>query len=382
MSQGNPPNRPFPPGGAPPPADGYPPQPGQPGQPASPYGQPPQPQYGQPPQYPGQQQYAQPQYGQPQYGQPQQYPGGQPQYGQPPLPAPAAAPPYAMGQPVNAQAPPPAAAPAPAAAQPAAGKPSPGCDVVLGSLSFSAPTVCASCGGPQETTRTTSKMNTYGRRRVTRSFPIPYCNACAARERAFSAKGALYAAIAFGVAVVLSILPLIITALPGVVAVGLALAVGVIFGVVVKTALAPKHPPLPATTAGRAVTLLSFSQTSSTLHCTNAVWGQEFARRNGVAAVPKTRGQGFGTGALLVGILCAPAGAGIAWAFAHPSVHVDNAGPEALQIYVDGSPEIVVQPNVRGVEPPTINVPYGHHRFGASRAGAASPTRRSTRTSR
>jgi hypothetical protein len=240
-------------------------------------------------------------------------------------------------------------------------------------MSFNVPPTCASCGAPQQTTRTTSKMNSYGRRRVTRSFQVPYCAACAAREQAFGSKGLVLGAVALVVALVLSALPLAIRALPAGVAVGVALVVAIVFGVVVKTVLAPRHPPPPATTAGRAVRLVKFDHATSTLHCTNAAWGQEFAQRNGVQAIPKSRGQGFGTGALLIAVFCAPLGSGIAWAVAHPSVHVDNGGPVALQIYVDGSPEIVVQPNTAGLEPPTLSVAYGRHTFGASRIGASKP---------
>jgi hypothetical protein len=216
-------------------------------------------------------------------------------------------------------------------------------------------------------------MNTYGRRRVTRSFQIPYCAACSSRAGSFSTRGILYAGVAFVLAAAVAALPLAITALPLVVVVGLALGVGLVFGIVVKTVLSPQHPPLPATTPGRAVTLVKFNMATSTLHCTNMAWGQEFAQRNNVQPIPKKRGHGFGTGALVVGLLFGPLGAGVAWGFAHPSVHIDNAGSEALQIYVDGDPEIVVAPNVRGVEPPTINVPYGRHTFGASRKTASKP---------
>ena len=249
-----------------------------------------------------------------------------------------------------------------------------GCDVVLQSLSFRTPATCASCGAAQQTTRATSKMKSYGNRRVTRTFQVPYCNACATRAKAFGQKGILFALVAFGIASVFALLPLVVGAIPLVVVVGLAVVVTLGFGIAAMTALAPKRPPLPATTAGDAVTLVNFNNDSSTLHCTNPAWGEEFARANGVQARPNKRGTGFGVGALLTGLIVGPAGAIFLWMAAHPSVYIDNPGADALQIWVDGKQSIVVPSNASGAVPPTIEVAHGAHTFGYSKVGASSPT--------
>ncbi len=381
MNQGNPPNRPpYPPGGAP----GTP----QYGQPQGGYGQPQPgqspPGYGQQPQGYGQ---PQPGYGQPQpgYGQPQPgYGQSQPGYGQPPLGYP---PPQqgGYGQPQPANPPPPGAMPqqpampqapaqAGAAVPQAAGAPPPqGCDVTLQSQSFRMPNTCASCGAPQQTTRTASRMNTYGNRRVTRSFQIPYCNACSARAGSFATKGVVFALVAFAIAAVLAALPFAVPALPMVVPAAIALVITLGFGVVVMTALKPKPPPLPATAAGAAVRLVSFSGTSSTLYCSNPTWGQELASMNGVQAAPKKRGQAFGVGALVTGLLVGPGGALVVWWIAHPTVYVDNAGAEAVQLWIDGERDIVVPANANGAVPPNVNVSWGPHKFGFSKIGASSP---------
>jgi hypothetical protein len=248
-----------------------------------------------------------------------------------------------------------------------------GRDVTLNSASFRMPSTCASCGAPQETTRTASKMNSYGNRRVTRSFQIPYCNACSARAAKFALKGVLFAFIALGIAALLALLPIAVTAIPMVVAITLALAVALAFGVVAMTALAPKPPTPPATAAGPAVRLVHFSGTQSTLHCTNPAWGEELARMNGAETVPKKRRAAFGVGALITGLIVAPLGALGAWALAHPSVYVDNASSEAIQLWIDGAPADIVAANPQGAIPPSVDVSYGPHAFGYSKTGAARP---------
>jgi hypothetical protein len=69
----------------------------------------------------------------------------------------------------------------------------------------------------------------------------------------------------------------------------------------------------------------------------------------------------------------APLAAGVVWFMTHPEIRIDNAGTTALQIWLDGKPRIVVQPNTAGVAPPSIYVPYGTHKLGYSPVDAAQP---------
>lgn len=391
MNQGTPPNRPFPPPGEAPPAD-----PGN--QPSGSQGQPVQaqavapvpPGYG--PAYGGQG-YGPPGYntpgappqaapGHPAYGQPGGYGGPAPYGAQPPYGAPQGypspgAPPQIPGvQPAGypvAGAGAGYAAPATGAHPSDAASLEQGREVTINGLSFRLPSTCASCGAPQQTSRTTSKMNSYGARRVTRSFQVPYCNACAARARSFGVKGGVLAAAALGISLVLAVVPFVVTGIPLAVALLLALVVAIGFGVAAMTALAPKAPPLPATTQGNAVRLVKFNSATSTLHCSNAAWAEEFARMNNALAQPRKRGHGFGIGALVTGLLVGPVGAGVAWAVAHPSVHVDNATAESIQLWIDGQPSIVVPSNQGGAVPPSVDVSYGSHKFGYSKSGASQP---------
>jgi hypothetical protein len=147
----------------------------------------------------------------------------------------------------------------------------------------------------------------------------------------------------------------------------------VVFAVLAMTALAPKAPAPPAMAAGDAVKLISFDGSRSTLYCVNPMWGDEFARANGVQPVQKSRSAFFGANCLLVALVFAPILAGGTWFLAHPQVHVDNAGAEALQIWVDGKPRTIVEANKTGGVPPSFFIAHGKHTFGYSKVGATQP---------
>jgi hypothetical protein len=248
-----------------------------------------------------------------------------------------------------------------------------GCDVVLQSSSFRIPLKCASCGGAQQTTRTAKKTVKQGNWTTTRSFQIPYCGPCAARAQTTWMKGLLFAGITIGLAALLSGLGLVAPGLPAALLIGLPIGLSLCFAVVAMTALAPKAPPLPATAKGDAVKLVKFSGSTSTLYCSNAQWGTEFAQMNGVQPLPRSRSMFFGAGTLTFALVAAPLFAAGTWYVAHPQVHVDNAGNEALQIWLDGKKSVVVPVNTNGVSPPSIFVPKGKHTFGWSKEGATAP---------
>ena len=248
-----------------------------------------------------------------------------------------------------------------------------GCDVVLQSSSFTTPPRCASCGMPQQTTRITKLSQRRGNWTSTRSFQIPYCNPCADRAKTTKTKGVLFAFIAFGLVAVFSLLGLVAPGIPGVILVALPIVLGLGFAITAMTALAPKAPPLPALATGEAVRLVKFNNNQSTLHCVHPQFAEELARANGTQPIPKSRSAWFGSGALWIALLLGPVMAGTMWFLGHPEVHVDNAGSEPLQVWVDGKPKLVVETNVSGGVPPSFSIGHGKHTYGYSAVGASAP---------
>jgi hypothetical protein len=245
-----------------------------------------------------------------------------------------------------------------------------GCDVVLQSSSFSVPPRCSSCGSPQQTTLDAKKRKgRVGGGSVTRTFQIPYCNACAARAKSTRMKGWLFGGVTFGIAAVFAAIGLLAPGLPAVVLVVLPTILALGFAIVTMTALAPKVPAPPAMAAGDAVKLVSFDGNRSTLYCVNPMWGQEFAQANGVQPVPKSRGSWFGANSLLIALVFAPIMAGGIWFLAHPQIHIDNPGAEAMQIWLDGKQSVTVQPNANA----SIFVARGKHTLGYSKVGGSAP---------
>jgi len=248
-----------------------------------------------------------------------------------------------------------------------------GSDVVLQSNTFTVPPRCASCGMPQQTTRTTKLSKKQGRTTTTRSFQIPYCNPCADRAKGTQAKGALFALATLGIVLVFSALNLVAPGIPAALLIGLPIVLSLGFAIAAMTALAPKVPPLPAMATGDAVRLVKFNGSQSTLHCVHPQWAEELARANGTQPIPNSRMHVFGSASLWTAILTGPLAACCLWFVAHPEVHVDNAGAEAVQVWLDGKPSIVVQPNPNGVDPPAIRVGRGKHTYGRSKLGASAP---------
>ena len=243
--------------------------------------------------------------------------------------------------------------------------------VTLSASSYSTPTFCCSCGAPQQTQIETSRSQKRGNTTTTLRMRFPYCGPCAARIKDFQSKLRVSVLIAVAVAVVLSLLIFAVTAIPFAVAMVLAALIGVGVPVGIAVATRPKPPPAPATATGEAAKIVSFqSGGQATVYCTNAAWAEAFAHANGAQIQPKSKGDGFRTGAIVAAVIAAPGGAIAAWMVGHPTVHVDNGGPESLQIYVDGAKALVIPANANAF----FDVGHGKRTFGWSKIGDDKPT--------
>jgi hypothetical protein len=74
-------------------------------------------------------------------------------------------------------------------------------------------------------------------------------------------------------------------------------------------------------------------------------------------------------GAVAIGLVCGAAAGGGMWFFSHPTLHVDNAGKEAIKIYVDGKAVLTVPANSND----TVMVYKGSHTFGWSKGSESKP---------
>jgi hypothetical protein len=263
--------------------------------------------------------------------------------------------------------------PPPHLAAPGGAAPGGGFDVVIESSSINMPPRCASCGAPKETTVNTSSARRSGNRTIRRTFAIPYCASCAARAKSARNRKALTSFVGFALALILATIELVFPGLP--IWVLLPMTTVIAFGAAfaVSTALAPPAPPLPAVARGEAVRLVSFKDARSVLHCVHPDWAADLARGNGTMATPKVRRVHFATAALVFAGILTPLTAVIAWVVTNPSVYIDNAGKEALAIWVDGEVVSTAAPTSHASKPSHILVPYGKHRFGYSPVGSSVP---------
>jgi hypothetical protein len=242
--------------------------------------------------------------------------------------------------------------------------------VILPSTSCRVAPQCTSCGAPQQTQLQTSFSQKRGRVTTTVRMNFPYCAACAAQAKTFTSKHRLAILIAFGLAVLMGALAFLVPALSLGVALAVTAAIGIGGAIGAAIALEPKMPAPPATAKGEAVRIVGLAANGAvTLYFTNALWADAFAQGNGVASMPKSRGDRFVVAPLVLGLLFTPAAALGAWEFAHPPFYVDNPTADALQIFVDGSKKAVVPPSSQ-IE---IDVGHGKHTFGAAKSGTDAP---------
>jgi hypothetical protein len=243
--------------------------------------------------------------------------------------------------------------------------------VTLNASSYKTPPYCCSCGGPQQTQIATSRSQKRGNVTTTLKMNFPYCNACAARVKAYKAKLTVAVVVVVAISLVVGGLVIAIPGLPLAVAVVIGLVVGVGGSIGVALGLRPPMPPAPATSRGEAARIIGFKGAEQTrVHVSHAQWGDEFARGNNAIAQPSSKGDGFVLGPVLTGAILAPLCAIGASVAAHPSVYVDNASAEALEVFVDGKKVASVGPDSHK----SLDVGYGKHTFGYAKAGGSAPT--------
>lgn len=243
--------------------------------------------------------------------------------------------------------------------------------VKISSSSFRTPPTCCSCGAPQQTEIEAKHSQKSGNVTTTLRMSIPYCQPCAERAKSFKTKKMLAPLIPLAFALVIGGLVFAVPAIPLVAGLVIALVVGAGGSIGAAIGLRPPMPVAPATARGEGARILSFSDNNQvTLYCTNPAWGDAFAQANGVQPKAKSKGDGFLWGTILVAVLLVPGAAGGAWAVGHPSVYVDNPTADPLQIFVDGTRELVIQPNTHN----SVSVGHGMHTFGWAKAGPTAPT--------
>ena len=111
---------------------------------------------------------------------------------------------------------------------------------------------------------------------------------------------------------------------------------------------------------------------NSTFFCANESWAKVFASMNNTQPRPATIKDSVRPWIAAL-LLAAGTSSYIAFA-AQPSVYIDNAGTTELRIWVDGKPKLVASVTEAKSLRPSIEVPYGKHRFGWSPVGATAPT--------
>jgi hypothetical protein len=234
-------------------------------------------------------------------------------------------------------------------------------------LSMSMPSACCRCGAPPTKTLSTQAQvrgfNLGGQK--TRSIDLPYCDACEKRARAIQwARNKLFlvctlvALVAAGFGVLVPFLPKLVLI---VVPTALAVLICVVLRQQAGTNVEDRH----------GAWMSHASKDRSTFFCVNQKWAEDFASANGTQAVPAKFNDAVRPWLIA---LFVTGGASTFVSFAvRPSVHIDNASKQAVQVWVDGKPSVVAQP-VSGLgERPTINLPMGQHTFGWSPVGASAP---------
>ncbi len=245
--------------------------------------------------------------------------------------------------------------------------------VTLNASSYNTPPYCCSCGAPKQTEIETSRSQKRGNVTTTLKMSFPYCGPCAERARAYKAKLIIAVAVAVAIAILVTLLVLAIPALPLAVGIVLGLLAGVGGSVGAAIGLRPPIPLLPATSRGEAARILGFDGIERTkVHVTHGHWGDELARANNAISQPSSKGDNFLIAPILAGAILAPIGAIGASVAAHPTVHVDNASTDAVDVFIDGKKALSVGPDANK----SFDLGYGKHTFGWAKAGgvAASAT--------
>lgn len=235
--------------------------------------------------------------------------------------------------------------------------------------SMSMPKACSRCG--ELGTKELSTSASVGGKK-TRSTTIPYCEACFARAKDIGNKRTMLGLSIFGLALLVSGFGILVPFLPKAALILVPVALATFIGVVLRNRAGTSidQPHGAWMTGGNAATTVFF--------CTNQKWAEAFAVANNTTSVPSTIGDG---GAYwLIGLLIAGAASTYVAIACQPSVRVDNAMKEPVQIWVDGKSSIVAQP-MKDVGPrPEINLGFGTHKLGWSPVGAKAPSEESAPT--
>jgi hypothetical protein len=233
--------------------------------------------------------------------------------------------------------------------------------VTIDTHSLHVPSSCCRCGAPA-TTQVKNSIR-FGNR--TRSLDLPYCDACKTRsQKIMSRRTGLYV-MAGLIAAVLAGLGALLPMLMKPVLIGAPVAFAVLIAAILRR------------NAGEAVDypygawMVRASNSSSTFFGTHEPWAQALAAANGVKAVPARASDPVRP---WIGALFISAAAATYVAVAcQPAVYIDVAGPKPLQIWLDGKPSIVAESKTGEAPRPSVEVPYGSHRFGWSAVGADKP---------
>ncbi|MEO6953001.1 MAG: hypothetical protein ABI321_14470 [Polyangia bacterium] len=233
---------------------------------------------------------------------------------------------------------------------------------------FSMPGRCCRCGEPADKTIASSvQVKAIGRGRRTRSVTFPYCTACFERAARVNRARSMLTLTILGLSLLLACLAFVVPGLPQ------AALIVVPTGLALFAAFALTSRSADATHAPYGAWLSKATNDKTTFFMTRPEWAAQFGEGNKVPSVPmQLRG-----GPMMWPLaLIVAAGLSTLLSFlARPEVHIDNEGPTAVQIWIDGKKSIVAPPLTAKLEPrPIVRVPFGMHRFGWSAEGASAPT--------
>ena len=234
------------------------------------------------------------------------------------------------------------------------------------------PERCASCDGPSHTRVLARRSLGIGKPAL---LSVPYCEQC---RRLASRSLRTFWVLGVGITAACGAALLATVALAGFspwISTPAALVVATVVIVLVAVGASLLPPRKPATAHQLAVEIARANDKRLRLFCSNDSWAQEMARLSAGRTRPGRRVfRLMPEGALLsVGLGGALVGSLGGFRLMHCPVAVDNPTNEAMQIYLDEAPAMVVPPNPRGTAPPEMWVGLGEHILAYGPVGASRP---------